>query len=71
MSKSRMRFITWATKDVEDTRKIIYTFKEDGSIQHFTSEDYVSPEIMNKIRYAWIESIELIDNVWNVILYAD
>lgn len=71
MKKRRMRFITWAKKDTEDTRRIDYTLKEGNIVRHYTSEDYVSPEIMNKIRYAWIESIKLIDDVWNVTLYTD
>ena len=71
MTKRRTRFITWAKKDTKDTRRLVYTFKSDNGVEYFTSDDYVSPSMMNRIRYAWIDKIELIDNEWNVILYED
>lgn len=70
--KRRMRFITWAKKDPEDTTKIIYTLKtaDEGTL-HFTSDDEVEYSIMQRIRYAWIERIEKVDGAWEVVLYED
>ena len=67
----RTRFITWAKKDPEDTTPIRYTFKGWDKTHHFTSEDTVSPAMMERIRWAWIEKIEKIDGRWDVILQED
>lgn len=76
----RMRFGTWCRKDINDKRKINYTFRafEDGVDAHFTSEDTCNFSTLERLRYAWIESIELIKNEsnnpegeWYVILYED
>ena len=73
MAKRRMRFITWCKKDINDVRPINYTFKSaDGKIHHFTSENTVTPHMMNRVRYSWVESIELTpENTWNVVIYED
>ncbi len=76
MAKRRMRFITWARKDPDDTTKIVYTFKAkelDGTSKtlHFTSEDTVSYAMMGRIRSAWVEKIERTEDAWNVVLYED
>lgn len=80
MGKRRMRFITWCKKDLEDERKINYTFRnfEDGKDAHWTSEDTCNFSTMERIRNAWIESIELIKNEfnnpegeWYAVLYED
>ncbi len=71
--KRRTRFITWCRRDMNDERKINYTFRnfEDGEDAHFTSEETCSFSTMERIRYAWIESIELIDDEWHVVLYEE
>jgi len=69
--KRRMRFVTWAKKDPNDSRPIHYTFKGSDGTQHFTSEDVVSFSTMERIRNAWVEKIELIDGVWNAVIYED
>ena len=79
-NKRRMRFGTWCRKDLEDTTKIVYTFKMkewDGTVEtrYFTSEDVVSYSMIERIRNAWIESVERIRNEfsdhWYVVLYED
>ena len=78
----RMRFITWCRKDPDDKTPIHYTFKmkeADGEehIAFFTSEDTCSFSMMERIRQAWIEKIELIDidnefcKSWHVVIYED
>lgn len=74
MAKRRTRFGTWCRRDLDDERKINYTFRnfnEDGKDAHFTSEDTCNYSTLERLRDAWIESIELINNEWNVILYED
>ena len=79
----RMRFVTWCKKDPEDETKIVYTFKMkewDGTMhtEHFTSEtsfelgEKPNPfEMLERVRYAWVESIERKDDAWHVVLYED
>ena len=78
--KRRMRYGTWCKKDPEDTTKIVYTFKmkEWDGYKHtelFTSEDPQSFSMIHRLREAWIESIERVQNDfsdhWAVILYED
>lgn len=80
MAKRRIRFITWAKKDPDDETPIVYTFKTkewDGSSKtlYFTSEDFVSPAMMSRIRAAWVEKIDRVknefENCWNVVLYEE
>lgn len=72
MAKRRTRFLTWAKRDPNDERKIVYTFKEsDGEVLHFTSEDIVPFSMLSRIRDAWIEQITLKDNAWYAVLYED
>lgn len=76
----RMRFVTWAKKDPEDTTMIKYTFhmkKSDGTeeIKHFTSDDMVNFSTMKRIQQSWIKSIERKQNgteeYWDAVLYED
>ena len=69
--KRRMRFITWASKDPDDDTKIFYTFRAKEKTLYFTSEDTVSFSMMERIRAAWVEKIEKVNNAWNVIIYED
>lgn len=70
--KRRTRYINWCKKDANDERKINYTLKTyDGKLLKFTSEEAQPFSILERLRYAWIESIELINNEWNVVLYED
>ena len=75
--KRRMRFITWAKKDPNDETPILYGFRTyDGKNLCFTSEDTVSPSFMERIRQAWIESIEKRKDpngieYWSVSLYEE
>jgi hypothetical protein len=76
MAKRRMRFITWAKKDPNDDTKIFYTFRtkeadKSSKTLYFTSEDEVSFSMMERIRAAWVEKIEKVNNAWNVIIYED
>lgn len=67
--KRRQRFLTWAQKDTEDTRKINYEIHKDGEVYHYTSEDEVSRSFMIWLqRYAMIDSLELINNEWFIKL---
>jgi hypothetical protein len=73
----RTRFITWAKKDPTDETPIQYTFHmKDWNgfehTEHFTSEEPVStvPHLtMTRLQQAWVKSVELVDNKWNVVLY--
>lgn len=76
----RMRFGTWCRKDPEDTTKIVYTFrmKEWDGYEHtalFTSDDPQSFSMLSRLREAWVESIERVQNGfsdhWAVVLYED
>ena len=70
--KRRTRFITWAKRDTNDERKINYTFRDrDGNTQAFTSDDYCGFVFMERLRQAWIETIELINGEWYATLYED
>jgi len=70
--KRRMRFGTWCRKDIEDERKIHYRFTDsNGSVAHFTSEDYVSYSMLGQLQQAWIKTIELKNNEWYADLYED
>lgn len=70
--KRRMRFVTWCKKDVNDERKINYTFKTyDNEILKFTSEEKQPFSILTRLQNAWIETIELANNEWFVVLYED
>ena len=71
MGKRRTRFVTWCKRDPDDERRIKLTFKGSDGIMEFTSGDVVSRSMMERIRNAWVESIELINNVWNVVIYED
>lgn len=80
MTKRRMRFGTWCRKDPDDETKIVYTFrmKEADGYEHtayFTSEDGQSYSMLSRLREAWIEKIERVqnefDDAWNVVLYED
>lgn len=76
MAKRRMRFITWCKKDRDDETKIVYEFRaKDGEVMRFTSEDTVSIPMIYRIRYAWVESIELRregdTDFWFAKLYED
>ena len=64
-----MRFVTWANKDPEDETPIIYTFKAKEKTYHFTSEDILPFAMMERIRNAWVETIESCNGVWNVVIY--
>lgn len=67
----RKRFGTWCGKNINDMRTIHYTFKCDGEVKKFTSDDDVSFSMLMRIADAWIESIELVDNEWFVVIYED
>ena len=74
--KRRMRFGTWCRKDPDDTTLIAYTFTDsDGETSYFTSEDECSYSFLGRLRNAWIESIDLVENEfgkqWNAVLYED
>lgn len=74
--KRRMRFVTWAKKDPDDETKIFYTFRiketdKSSKTIYFTSEDTVSYSMIERIRVAWIEKIEKVNDAWNVIIYED
>ena len=76
MAKRRMRFVTWAKKDINDKTPISYIFTDsEGKTTHFTSENIVSFSFMARLREAWIEKIELVDDKlgkhWIAVLYED
>ena len=78
MGNRRMRFITWAKKDIEDKTPIKYTLfeKKSGKLFHYTSEDIVSFSTLERIRYAWIDRISYFADEngqiwWDVYLYED
>ena len=76
MKQRRMRFLTWAKQNPDDESKIVYTFRTkefDGAqkTMRFTSEDVVPWSMLDRIREAWIESIDRIDDVWYVVIYED
>ena len=72
--------MTWCKKDPEDETMIAYVFKTkecDGSTEtlYFTSEDFVSYCMLERIRNAWVESITLVENEfgkqYTAVLYED
>lgn len=76
----RMRFGTWCRKDPEDTTKIVYTFRMkemDGTehTEYFTSDDACSYSMLSRLREAWVEKIDRIQNEfsdhWYVVLYEE
>ena len=76
----RMRFVTWCRKEPDDNTTIAYTFNlidENGEhlTKYFTSDDTCSFVFMERLRAAWIESIDRVSNEffdgWNVVLYED
>ena len=69
--KRRMRFVTWARKDENDETPIIYTFKTEDGVMRFTSENTVGFSMLERIRRAWIESIEHDGLCWIVNIYED
>lgn len=70
--KRRMRFVTWCKKDVNDERKINYTFKTyENEVLKFTSEEEQPRSMLIRLQNAWIEKIELLNNEWFVTLYED
>lgn len=81
MAKRRMRFVTWAKKDPNDETPIRYTVRmkdpyyKTETIKHYTSEEAVSYSTLERIRAAWVESIERVETedgaVWEVVLYED
>lgn len=80
MAGRRTRFVTWAKRVPDDETPIVYTFKAkeptgEDRTYYFTSEDTVSFTMMERIRQAWIEKIDRVQNefedAWNVILYED
>lgn len=72
MAKRRMSFLTWCKKDVEDERKINYTLKTyENQVLKFTSEDEQPYSMLVRLRNAWIDKIELINNEWFASLYED
>lgn len=72
MTKRRMRFVSWCKKDINDERKINYTLKTyDGKVLNFTSDEKQSCIMIFRLKYAWIEKIELVNNEWFVTLYEE
>lgn len=70
--KRRMRFVTWCKKDVNDERKINYTFKTyENEVLKFTSEEEQPGSMLVRLQNAWIDTIELVNNEWFVSLYED
>lgn len=63
-----MNYKKWCALDEEDTRTIHYELMIDGRIKHCTSNDFVSPSIMQFIRSATIVFIKLFHNEWFVVL---
>lgn len=65
-------FRYWCRADSKDERKIVYTLQQHlfgaVSTDHFTSEDDVNPIMLWRLRNSRIEKLQLIDNVWHVIL---
>lgn len=69
--KRRMRFGTWCKKDINDDRIIHYTFKCNGEVKKFTSEDELPRTMLSRLGKSWIKSIKLIDGEWFAELYED
>lgn len=63
-----MNFREWCALDVEDERKINYTILRNGKVEYFTSDEIVSPSILEFVRTATIQFIKLFHNEWFVIL---
>ena len=63
-----MNFQEWCALDIEDERKINYELLKDRRVEHFTSDDEVSPSIMHFVRNATIQFLKLLHNEWFVIL---
>ena len=55
-----MNFQEWCALDIEDERKINYELLKDGRVEHFTSDDEVSPSIMHFVRNATIQFLKLL-----------
>lgn len=75
-----IRLKDWWRENIDDERKINYIFinSKTNKIYYFTNEDSLSHGITERLRHAWIESIELINDEfnnpegeWYVTLYED
>ena len=69
--KRRTRFVTWAKRDPEDTKAMKITFKSTDGVIKLNSGQPISYSMMERIREAWIESVELVDNEWIIIIYEE
>ena len=78
--EKRIKLKNWWQEDIDDERKINYIFinNKTNKTYYFTNEDSLSYGITERLRHAWIESIELIQNEfnnpegeWYVTLYED
>lgn len=78
--EKRIRLENWWREDIDDERKINYIFRDSktNKTYYFTNEDSWSYGITKRLKHAWIESVELINNKfsnpegeWYVTLYED
>lgn len=64
-----MLFKEWLKNDIEDSRKINYEVYRAGKVEHFTSDDEVSMEIMDFLStQAVLMQYWLFNNEWYVVV---
>lgn len=70
MTKRRMRFKKWCSKNPTDDREIYYKVRRDGKVYEFTSLYNDTPITIHWLsEHAMIDHIELVnDSLWYVEL---
>lgn len=61
-----MNLQDWCKLDIEDKRKIHYTFIDGDVVREFTSEDIMPGEVRWRLVNSTIEDIRLENNEWYI-----
>lgn len=68
----RTRFQTWAKRNPDDTTPMRITFNTyDDKVMHLESGKEISYSLMWRVQSAWIESVNLINDEWHIVIYED
>lgn len=61
-----MNLQDWCKLDIEDKRKIHYTFFDEDVVREFTSEEIMPGEVRWRLVNSTIEDIRLENNEWYI-----
>ncbi len=68
----RMRFKTWANKDPWDETPMHVVYKVgDGRTLFFESGEKISRGLLEELRDAWVENVELRKDGWHIALCGE